>query len=55
MAELNQRHAVVFCPMQPSGWPYAPKARGLHFANMLDAYALSDEQRQPKQYFPIHQ
>ena len=28
-----------------SDWPYAAKARGLHFADLLDAYALSDEQR----------
>ena len=28
-----------------SDWPHAPKARGLHFADMLDAFALSAEQR----------
>jgi len=28
-----------------SDWPYAPKARSLHFAGMLDAFALSGEVR----------
>ena len=28
-----------------SDWPHAPKALGLHFADMLDAFALSAEQR----------
>lgn len=28
-----------------SDWPYAPKARSLHFAQMLDAYDMPQEQR----------
>ena len=28
-----------------SDWPHAPKARGLHFGEMLDDYALTPEQR----------
>ena len=28
-----------------SDWPFAPKERSLHFASLLDAYALSGEQR----------
>jgi predicted TIM-barrel fold metal-dependent hydrolase len=29
-----------------SDWPFAPKERSLHFANLLDQYPLSDEQRE---------
>ncbi len=29
-----------------SDWPYAPKARSLHFANQLDRYNLGDDLRQ---------
>jgi hypothetical protein len=28
-----------------SDWLHAPKARGLHFANMLDDFGLTSEQR----------
>ena len=28
-----------------SDWPYAPKARSLHFANLLDQYPLGDAMR----------
>jgi predicted TIM-barrel fold metal-dependent hydrolase len=28
-----------------SDWPYAPKARSLHFTSMLDTFGMDDEVR----------